>query len=448
MVITMQKTIVNGSIAHTVGNVTTLMTEYLKSLFPDNYFRHIHTNTRMVYREQKREENSDYEFIKKNKPILVIRPRVDIANEDIAFSHSLLIENQYGFDIKNGYGNFQPFFYDKENGIRINYLMGRIRVAFDCTLMVDTEFEQINQYFYMLQRFVPDRVYRMHTALEVYIPPSIMELVSVYSGVPIVDEDTGLVKPFLDYMMTHSNKYITFKERTSSSTRDFFMYYPLNIDYVFTDFSKEDPSKKNWVSYSCNINFSVTCEFNTVSIYNFLTSNMTKIIGSDVTLKPEHGDGINIIPYFTIGNLFDKTTLDNGFEMFYTQAFETDLTKADKPDTLELAELLERTNIKEILEWHKKQGVPNTVFLQFIIMENNEKLTVNKDYTIDWDNFSITILKSNPDKTYRLAIFLNNLYVNQFMENFNAMSNTYEQQVGRVTDKTIRDRETNEIGVL
>ena len=226
------------------------------------------------------------------------------------------------------------------------------------------------------------------------------------------------------------------------------MYYPLNIDYVFTDFSKEDPSKKNWVSYSCNINFSVTCEFNTVSVYNFLTSNMTKIIGSDVTLKPEHGDGINIIPYFTIGNLFDKTTLDNGFEMFYTQAFETDLTKADKPDTLELAELLERTNIKEILEWHKKQGVPNTVFLQFIIMENNEKLTVNKDYTIDWDNFSITILKSNPDKTYRLAIFLNNLYVNQFMENFNAMSNTYEQQVGRVTDKTIRDRETNEMGVL
>ena len=63
-------------------------------------------------------------------------------------------------------------------------------------------------------------------------------------------------------------------------------------------------------------------------------------------------------------------------------------------------------------------------------------------------NISITILKSNPDKTYRLAIFLNNLYVNQFMENFNAMSNTYEQQVGRVTDKTIRDRETNEMGVL
>ena len=288
----------------------------------------------------------------------------------------------------------------------------------------------------------------MHTALEVYIPPSIMELVSVYSGVPIIDPDTGLVKPFLDYVMSHANKYVTLKERTSSSTKDFFLYYPLNIDYVFTDFSKEDPAKKNWVSYSCNINFSVTCEFNTISIFNFLTSNMEKIIGSDVQLKPEHGDGINIIPYFTIGNLFDKTTLDNGFEMFYTQAFETDVTKADKPDTLELKELLERTNIKEILEWHKKQGVPNTVFLQFIIMRNNEKLKLDEDYTIDWDNFSITVLKSDPDKTYRLAIFLNNLYVNEFMENFNEMTNTYEQPIGRTTDKTLRTRMTDEKGVL
>ena len=444
----MQKTIVNGSLAHTVGNVTTLMTEFLKSLFPDNYFRHVHVNTRMAYREQKREENSDYEFIKKNKPILVIRPRIDINNDDIAFSHSLLIENQYGFDIKNGYGNFQPFFYDREKGIRINYLMGRIRVVFDCTIMVDTEFEQINQYAYLLQRFVSDRVYRMHSALEIYIPPSIMELVSVYSGVPIVDPDTGLVKPFLDYMMSKANKYITFKERTSSSTKDFFLYYPLNIDYVFTDFTKDDPSKKNWVVYSSNINFTLSCEFNTINIYNFLTSNMEKIIGSDIQLKPEHGDGINIIPYFTIGNLFDKTTLENGFEMFYTQAFETDVNKADKPDTLELKELLERTNIKDILVWHKKQGVPNTVFLQFIIMRNNEKLKLNEDYTIDWDNFSITILKSDPDKTYRLAIFLNNLYVNQFMENFNSMSNTYEQPVGRTTDKTIRTRQSDQIGVL
>ena len=49
--------------------------------------------------------------------------------------------------------------------------------------------------------------------------------------------------------------------------------------------------------------------------------------------------------------------------------------------------------------------------------------------------------------TYRLNVFTNNLYVNQLMENYGDMSSTYEQQVGRVTDKTINLKRDNEIGV-
>ena len=63
------------------------------------------------------------------------------------------------------------------------------------------------------------------------------------------------------------------------------------------------------------------------------------------------------------------------------------------------------------------------------------------------ESYGDMLIKSNPDKTYRLSIYLNNLYVNQLMENFNSISNTYEQQVGRVTDKTINIKRDNEIGV-
>ena len=127
--------------------------------------------------------------------------------------------------------NYLPFYCDREKGCAINYLMNRIRVLFDCTIMLDTEFEQINQYAYLLNIITPERIYRMDTALEVYIPPSIVELASALSGVPIKDPDTCTVKPFLDYMMKHANKYVTFKERTSSSTKDFFMFYLVSIDY-------------------------------------------------------------------------------------------------------------------------------------------------------------------------------------------------------------------------
>ena len=106
----MNKTVANGSMAHTVGNVTTLFTEFLKSLFPKNYFQYVHIATRMAYREQKREENSDYEFIKKRKPILVIRPRIDLGNTDTFLTYSLFTTNLFGANFTGEAYNMMPFF--------------------------------------------------------------------------------------------------------------------------------------------------------------------------------------------------------------------------------------------------------------------------------------------------------------------------------------------------
>ncbi len=444
----MNRVTANSSLAHTVGNVTTLFTEFIKSLFPDNYFRHVHVNTRMAYREQKREENSKYEFIKKTRPILVIRPRVELNNDDIFLSNSFFTNNSFGQRFTGDSSNFLPFFYDKKSRTAVTYLMNRIRVIFDCTIMVDTEFEQINQYSYLLNIVPPNIIYRMDTALEVYIPQTIMELVSAYSGVPIKDPDTGTVKPYLDYVMGNANKYITFKERTSSSTMDFFMFYPCAIDYIFTDISKDDPSKKSWASYSCNINFSITTEFNTVGIYNFFTSKTPSEMSFQVDLGTQKDkELINIVPMFTISNLFDDVELPNGFKMFYSRAFETEPELAGKPDSVDFSGELEYTNAKDIIAWHNKNGIPNSVYIGIIIMENNKKLEEDKDYIVDWENLSVSILKSNPDKTYRLVMFMNQLYALNITENYNSISNAYEQQVGKITDKTINTKFDNEIGI-
>ena len=449
----MNKVIANGSMAHTIGNVTSFFTEFIKQQFPDNYFKYTHINTRMAYREQKKEENSKQEFIKKVKPILIVRPKVDLNNSDIFLYNSFLTTNVFGHRYTGSTTNMMPLYLDKNIGCQISYLLNRIRVIFECTIMLDTEFEQINQYAYLLNLFIPERIYRLNTALEMYIPNDILELVSLYSGVPIFDNDKGVVKPFLDYMMRYSNKYITYKERTSTSTKDFFVYYPLSIDYVFNDISKDDPNKKNWASYSCNINFTLTTEFNVIGLYEFFTNVKDDRLNSyQFQLGGNHqndrANGINIIPHFTVPNLFDNIKLDNGFELFYSRSFETDVKEAGKESVLELSELMEVTNLKEVIAWHKKNGMPNSLYLQFIILSDNEKLSLDKDYTIDWDNLSINILNSDPDKTYRMNIYLNNFYINQLIENYNSITSSYEQQVGRVTDKTISRKRDNEVGIL
>ena len=109
----MNKVIANSSLAHTVGNVTSLMTEFIKQRFPDNYFRHTHINSRMAYREQKKEENSKQEFIKKVKPILVVRPRMDFNNSDIFLYNSFLTTNVFGQRYTGQTTNMMPLYLDR-----------------------------------------------------------------------------------------------------------------------------------------------------------------------------------------------------------------------------------------------------------------------------------------------------------------------------------------------
>ena len=448
----MNKTITNASIAHTMGNVTSLFTEFIKSWFPKDYFKHTHINTRMAYREQKREENSDYEFIKKNRPILVIRPRLDADNTDIFLTYSLLTTNNFDMDFRGRVSNMLPLFFDKEAGASVSYLMGRIRVIFDVTIMVDTEMEQINQYYYLLSRVVPERIYRMNTSLEYLIPGSIIELVSAYGGVPIKDNDSGTTREFLQYMMAHSNKYITLKERPSTSTLDFFMYYPLAIDWVVTDLSRDEPNKKSWAVYTSNINFTLTTEFNVASIYEFITDRPgPKELGFKVDIGGDNyrdrANGINIIPYFTIPNLFTETKLPNGFELLYTQAFETDPDKEGMEDDLNIEPIFRDTNAKDIINWHNKAGISNNVFLQFIVMRDNEKLKEGVDYDIDLEGFKLIIRESHADSTYHISVFSNNGYILNLLENYNEITSSYEGPVGRVTDKTIVTKQDAEVGI-
>ena len=46
----MFRAICNSDICHTIGNVTYIMTEYIRDLFPKNFFVYTHLSTTMPYR--------------------------------------------------------------------------------------------------------------------------------------------------------------------------------------------------------------------------------------------------------------------------------------------------------------------------------------------------------------------------------------------------------------
>ena len=412
------KCVMNSSLAHTVGNVTYKFTNYLKNLLGKDYFKYVHINTRMAFTEFRKFNNSHHEIIRKNKPILAINPSIDVSNNDIFLKYSLLTTNMYGESFKNTDSfNFLPFFGDMEVGNRINYLMNRIRVGFGVSMLFDTEIEQINVYGMLNNYFCEDQPYYYPTALEVFIPKNLMELISMESGIPIYD-DNGSVSKFLKYVNMHTNRPVIFKEKCATTSEEFFMYYPLRIEYFITDISRGDVSKKGFISSTAEISFTLTTEFNTVGMYEYVPAKKSDVLKKyNTSVEINYVNQQLIIPYYTVDNMFDCKNED-GWKFFTCRMFKIEMDDGS-PETLDISDIFESTNIKEMIDYHNTHSIPHEIFFDLKLLMGDKYLEYNKDYKFDFETLTMTINKVNNKQTYRFIIYINNEYINETFNRIN-----------------------------
>lgn len=431
----MHSTYANGSIAHTTGNITYILTEYLKGLFPAHFFHHVHLTSRVAYREFLVDDNRENnQFIKKNRPILVVRPQVDIGNDDIFMSGSRHTATYMGEGYIRERGGYLPLFRDNENDVSLNYLVNRLRVVLDCTIMLDTVYQQTNVYALLLNMFHDSQIYWLKAATECYIPKGLLEFVSDLGKVPMYDKDTGSVRKFLEYLTQHSNKYFTYKAKTASQTDEFFVYYPMTLEMVFTSFSKNDMNKHNDVTHSADITFQLIGEFNTIGMYELTTERDDLREKANMIVSIDTAEGIQIIPYFTVQNIFGPENKD-GWQLFYSNMFmvDPDIPRGE-PDIIDLKKEFANTAFSDIIKYHKEHGISNDVFCSITIMKNNEMLNCDSSkgkvsYVIDWDKEQILLYNKSYQSTYRLIIYVNNLYVNTLSNRINDLEGSYEKDI-------------------
>ena len=429
----MFRAICNSDICHTIGNVTYIMTEYIRDLFPKNFFVYTHLSTTMPYREfQITEKQLRQTFMKKTKPILIIRPRSIIGDNDIFMTYSAWTMPM--MDIRNDKysSNYLRLFRDDKNDITIGYRMERLRVECRVSMMFDTMIQQINIYNQFQSLFIENQIYWMSTALEVCVPKELIDYISEISGIPVRDADNGSVCKFLNYLTNNSNKYWTFKEKSSNQKEEFFVYYPITLEYVFTDFNLNDPNKTGDIVESATIDFTLTSEFNTISVFQISTERDDTKLKANATMKIDTSTGVNIIPYYTIDKIFSETNKD-GWKLFFTNMFNIDDSLArEEPDTLSLDVIFKDSDLKEILDYHEEHGISNDILFEFIIMKNNQKLNSDPskgkiDYVVDLANKEIKIYNKNSKCTYRLLIYINNLYIMTLMNTISEMTEKYDK---------------------
>lgn len=401
-----------ASMAHTYGNVTSFMNNWLLSLFPENYFKTNYISSTIAYKDMASYKSSTTAFVKKRKPMLVIRPRIELDTMDeLPINQTYLANRIYDMasdDIDTG--NLQNFFLDKKNHRQIQFLLNALRINFDVTIVVETYMQQINLAHYFKNRVRQEWDLRLNANLESFISRDIMYLLAKDSGFEDVFENGERMGEFLSYVNSHSIYPVTVKYKNSSGRHEFFRFHPAWLNVAISGLSMDDGTKKGQIQDSFMINFTVRCDFMTAGMYNYVSDN--DAVFNEFKPNQELADGAEIIPLLTPQEIFTEP-LPEGWNIFTMPLFEIDTDKVPYP--LDFSVLL-NTSLNEAVRYHKENGIPMDVFLHVDVTKNGRIMEVERgEYEIDWENLTLYVYNCNHIQDYRFILSVNTQYLNDLI---------------------------------
>ena len=407
-----------ASLAHTYGNIATFANSFLLSLFPPNYFKTNYINSTIAYRDFATYNNNRKEFVKKQKPMLIMKPRIEMdVLDDLPINQTYLAQRIY--DINNDdieTGNLQNFFFDKDNKRQIQFLLNALRINFDVTLAVETQMEQINLAHYFKNRVRQNWEMTKIVGLESYISRDIMYLLAKDAGYADVftTSEESRIGEFLTYVNNNSMYPVTIKYKNASGRHEFFRYHHSHVNMAITGLSIDDPNKKNMVSEECYITFSLRCDFNTAGLYVYLSNNDT--IFEEIQNEGLHdnlSDINTLVPTTTPQWYYTNRTMPDGWQVFTMPAFEIDTD--DIPYKLDFSVLL-NLSLNEAFNYHKKHGIPITTFMNAVVLKGTREMEIErKEYEIDWDNLMLYVYNRNITSEYRFVLLVNTDYLNNLL---------------------------------
>lgn len=391
-----------GSTSHTYGNVLAFIQNWIIDLFPENMFKTIHVNSKIAHRQIR---STPHEFIKKTKPMIIFRPRIPDRSEDRFLKGTPLIERQT--DIYNTWGatNLQPFFEDQQKDLLIKYQMNRTVMYVDVIISLSTLMHQLDYYHYIQNAVRIEHPFFLSTCLESYIPQEMLKIIGDCVNIPLYDAQ-GNTKEFLDYMNGKSMYPITYKLQGSTQSREFYRYYPVNIDTIITDLDKDEGDRVGHIMDHYNISFTVRMEFNSTGFYYIFSDNLY-----DIKLPPIHAENSEIIPVFTDVFLKEDLNLQQGWSLYNRGACRLE----DANDTINIDQML-NYSIREAINYHRANGLPLHEVIDIKIRKQGKPIHEGKEYTIDWDKKELHFHKQNTYCTYTIMVCINIEYINNLIK--------------------------------
>jgi len=271
-------------------------------------------------------------------------------------------------------------------------------------LIFNTLLQQIDYKQFLENSVRWDHPFSANTCLESFLPQDMLKILGEQVGIPLYDENNN-TKEFLSYLNSHSLYPITYKFYGGNGYKEFYRYYPVNIDLLFSDLNSDEGTQSGQITTNYQISFTVRLEFNSTGFYYIFGNNIKHGVFSDID-----GENSDLIPVFTDILMKEDMILAHGW--INHDRFGLRLTDPD--DFVSFKQCLNQS-ILSCIAYHKDNGLPLDDLIDIKVRKQG-KLVGYEVYTIDWDNFVINFHNQDTYHTYTVLISVNLEYINSLVK--------------------------------
>jgi hypothetical protein len=401
------------SVSQIYGNAISAVQMYLESMMPKGFLKDRSISTTTSFRFFRRYLHTHKEFEAKQRPFMIIRPVIEMydnvgSNDFLSGTPIVWHQGAVG---GSGLGK-QTFFTDNTNGIGMAFRINRYKVNFEIVIQTNTYYSALDIYHYLNNSVVFNRSIYIPTSLESMIPKELLIHICEIAGINIDDEAN--IPVLTRYLRKHSSYPISYKMKNSSSTDEYFLFYPQNIIATFTDLQCEDTTRKNMVEHYTNVGFKIECEFNAVSSYYAWNR---RGVHKKFKLCLHESDHSGYVPLYTYERTFDDNDyIEKGYTLYCSNIIKTDPKLEGKEDKLSIKPCIP-PDLKVVMDQILAAGNDMQLLLIPRLIMNNIDGEFDSDFEINWSKYELTIKDSKPYMTYRFILYINLAYYNSFKIN-------------------------------
>ncbi len=407
------RTSVIANMAHIFSVVTGYVVGTYKQFIPKDYFKTVHIATKIPIAQD--QDGDKHAYLKKSKPILSVKPRIEFDFDSEYLNVYFSTMNM--FDPKDR-DNLNNIFQDYTHEMYLDMSLRRVRFSFDVTIIVETQVQQQNLAYYLINKIEPSTPYYLRdTVIETVIPSEFINEIGRRSGHIDADGKIISISDFVSYLNANSRQPITYKMKTSSGKYEFFTSYLTDAIINFESFpSLDDGETKGQISTNFMISQNCVVDVTVPGFTYFSLMTEDEFIFDSSYDELSSLLSVEVIPIIPLYYEAVPKTNAQGWHITTHSGY---MVEADIAEEVIPIHQLFTLNQNRIIKYHSENGI-ETPFLDVIVYENKNVIStdatrVSVDYT-DLTAVTLKIKDALKENSYYFCIYENNSYMNTILK--------------------------------